>query len=166
METMINSKVNNNYDMQTLMNIVGQNAITTTQISQQLGIVTNSINAVRSDIDTLKGDMIQLKLNEEITTAQQETIIESARKRICYILSYNTDDISKYMKIFIQRLYADTRSHAGLGSKIARTKKGDYQRVIDYIEAWIPKCGCAELKLEADKRAESRRKAKEMGYDC
>lgn len=51
---MINSKVNNNYDMQTLMNIVGQNAITTTQISQQLGIVTNSINAVRSDIDTLK----------------------------------------------------------------------------------------------------------------
>lgn len=86
METMINSKVNNNYDMQTLMNIVGQNAMTTTQISQQLGIVTNSINAVRSDIDTLKGDMIQLKLNEEITTTQQETIIESARKRICYIL--------------------------------------------------------------------------------
>lgn len=122
METMINSKVNNNYDMQTLMNIVGQNAMTTTQISQQLGIVTNSINAVRSDIDTLKGDMIQLKLNEEITTTQQETIIESARKRICYILSYNTDDISKYMKIFIQRLYADTRSHAGLGNKIARTK--------------------------------------------
>lgn len=44
--------------------------------------------------------------------------------------------------------------------------KGDYQRVIDYIEAWIPKCGCAELKLEADKRAESRRKAKGMGYNC
>ena len=68
MEAIVNSNVNNNYDMQTLMNIVGQNAMTTSQISQQLGIVTNSINAVRSDIDTLKGDMTQLKLNEEITT--------------------------------------------------------------------------------------------------
>lgn len=163
---MINSKVNNNYDMQTFMNIVGQNAMTTTQISQQLGIVANSINDVKSDINTLKGDMTQLKLNEEITTTQQETINELARKRVCYILNYNNDDIYRYMRIFIQRLYADTRSHAGLGSKVSRTKKGDYQRVIDYIEAWIPKCGCAELKLEADKRAESRRKAKEMDYDC
>lgn len=54
---------------------------------------------------------------------------------------------------------------AGLGSKIARTKKGDFQRCIDYIESWIPSCGCAELRNKADKKAEARRKARELGYD-
>ena len=164
MEMMTNT--NNNFDMQTLMNIVGQSAMTTNQISQQLGIMANSVNTMRNDINGLKNDMEQIKLNEEITTTQQENIIEIARHRVCDILNFNDDDIHMYLKTFITRLYADTRDKAGLGSKIARTKKGDYQRVIDYIEAWIPECGCAELKLKADKRAESRRKAKELGYDC
>lgn len=29
---------------------------------------------------------------------------------------------------------------------------------------WIPSCGCAELRAKADRNAEARRKAKELGY--
>lgn len=163
MDQIITTK--NNYDMQTLMNIVGQSAMTTNQISQQIGIVVNSVNTMKGEINTIKEDMFQLKYNEEVTTTQQENIIESARNRVSYILNYDNEEISKYFRTFIQRLYSDTRRCAGLGSKISRTKKGDYQRVIDYIEAWIPECGCAELKIEADTRAEARRKAKEAGYN-
>ena len=49
-------------------------------------------------------------------------------------------------------------------SKIARTRKGDYQRCIDYIEAWIPSCGCAELRSKADAYAKARLEAKKLGY--
>ena len=65
---------------------------------------------------------------------------------------------------FNQRLYTDCRKYAGLGSKIARTKKGDYQRCIDYIEAWNPSCGCVALREKADKNAKARLKARELGY--
>ena len=44
------------------------------------------------------------------------------------------------------------------------TKKRDYQRVIDYIEAWIPSCGCAALRSKADANAKARAEAKALGY--
>lgn len=112
----------------------------------------------------MKEDIIQLKENEEITTTQQEMIIELARKRVIIIIGDDPLEIKKYFKIFIQRLYKDTRQNAGLGSKIARTKKCDYQRCVDYIEAWLPSCGCAELRAKADANAKARLEARKLGY--
>ena len=134
------------------------------QQSNLLSGLANTVVGVQEDVSTLSNDMEQLKMNEEVTTTQQETIVESAQKRICEILGDDELERRKYFKIFIQRLYKDTRQNAGLGSKIARTRKGDYQRCLDYIEAWIPGCGCAELRARADRNAEARRKAKELGY--
>ena len=161
-----NNNINDNYDMQTLINIVWQGAATTNQVSQQLGLVVNSVNVLQSDMRGIKDDINQLKLNEEVTTTQQENIIETARRRVCEILDFDNDEIHKYMKTFISRLYTNARTYTGLGSKISRTKKGDYQRVMDFIEAWEPKEGCGGLKNIADERAESRRRAKEQEYDC
>lgn len=161
-----NNKNNTNFDMQTLMNIVGQSAATTNQLAQQVGVVANSVNILKTDVREIKEDLEQLKLNEEVTTTQQETILEKAKSKIYNILGDDDDEIHKYFKTFICRLYSDARSYAGLGSKISRTKKGDYQRVIDYMEAWEPKCGSGELKERADRKAESRKRMKEQGYDC
>ena len=115
-------------------------------------------------VEILGNDIEQLKLNEEVTTTQQETIIESAQRRVVEIIGNDPLERKKYFKIFIQRLYKDTRQNAGLGSKIARTRKGDFQRCIDYIEAWIPSCGCAELRAKADANAKARVEAKALGY--
>lgn len=166
MKNFLDKKNDGNYDMQSLMNVVGQSATTTNQLAQQVGLIANSVNILKTDMSEIKEDLAQLKLNEEVTTTQQETILEIAKGKICNILGYDDDEIHKYFRTFIGRLYSDARSYAGLGSKISRTKKGDYQRVVDYIEAWEPKCGCGELKEKADRRAESRRRAKEQGYDC
>ena len=81
------------------------------------------------------------------------------------LLNNDTNEIDKYFKVLVQKIYADAHKYAGLGSRISRTKKGNYQVVIDYINDWYPECGCAELKIETDARAETRRKAKEAGYN-
>lgn len=130
-----------------------------------IGGLSNSVDRIGIDLGKLGLDVEQLKLNEEVTTTQQETIIEAAKKRVCEILGNDEFEQKKYFRIFVQKLYGDTRRSAGLGSKIARTRKGDFQRCIDYIEAWIPSCGCAELRAKADRNAEARRKAKELGYE-
>lgn len=126
--------------------------------------LSNTVSGISETMIGLSDDINQLKLNEEVTTTQQEIIVESAQKRVVEIIGDDPLEREKYFKIFIQRLYKDTRQSAGLGSKIARTRKGDYQRCIDYIEAWIPSCGCAELRVKADAYAKARLEAKKLGY--
>ena len=129
-----------------------------------LGGLSKTVGRIDDTVINLGNDIEQLKLNEEVTTTQQETIIEAAQKRVTEIIGDDPLERKKYFKIFIKRLYKDTRQSAGLGSKIARTRKGDFQRCIDYIEAWIPSCGCAELRARADANAKARLEAKKLGY--
>ena len=153
-----------NFDMQQLMNITGQTAMNINNMSRQLGVVASAVNTLTDDVNSMKDDIEQLKMNEEITTTQQETIIVAAKRRVLEIIGNDPLEIKKYMKIFIQKLYKETRQEAGLGSKIARTKKCDYQRCLDYIEAWNPSCGCATLRARADANAKARLEAKKLGY--
>ena len=164
MNEMMKNTTNENIDLKQIENIVGQTAMNVNGISKQMGIIATAVDSMRTDIGGLKDRMDYLELNEEITTTQQETIIELARKRVLEIIGDDPLEVKKYFIIFIQRLYKDTRQNAGLGSKIARTKKCDYQRCIDYIEAWIPSCGCAELRAKADANAKARLEAKKLGY--
>ena len=164
MNEMMKNTTNENIDLKQIESIVGQTAMNVNGISKQMGIIATAVDSMRTDIGGLKDRMDYLELNEEITTTQQETIIELARKRVLEIIGNDPLEVKKYFKIFIQRLYKDTRQNAGLGSKIARTKKCDYQRCIDYIEAWIPSCGCAELRAKADANAKARLEAKKLGY--
>ncbi len=131
---------------------------------RMLGGLSKTVDGINDTVIGLSTDIDQLKLNEEVTTTQQETIIESAQKRVTEIIGDDPLERKKYFKIFIQRLYKDTRQSAGLGSKIARTRKGDFQRCIDYIEAWIPSCGCVELRAKADANAKARIEARKLGY--
>lgn len=166
MNEMTNYKENNeNFDMQQLMNITGQTAMNVNNISRQLGVVAIAVNTLTDDVNSMKEDIFQLKENEEITTTQQEMINELAKKRVLEIIGNDPLEIKKYFRIFVQRLYKDTRQNAGLGSKIARTKKCDYQRCVDYMEAWIPGCGCAELRAKADANAKARLEARKLGYE-
>lgn len=154
-----------NWDMQQLMNITGQTAMNLNNMGKQLGIVTTAVNGLTDDVNIIKAKIEKIEFNEEITTDQNNAIIETAKKRVCQIIGGDAFEIKKYFRIFVMRLYTDARKYAGLGSKISRTRKGAFQRCINYIEAWIPSCGCAKLKSEADEKAEAKRKAKSLGYD-
>lgn len=134
------------------------------QQERLLGGLSKTVGRIDGKVIDLGNDIEQLKLNEEVTTTQQEIIVESAQKRVIEIIGDDPLEREKYLKIFIKRLYKDTRQNAGLGSKIARTRKGDYQRCIDYIESQIPSCGCAELRARADANAKARLEAKKLGY--
>ena len=147
-------------------NIENTSALVNELKSQRLllGGLANTVNGINDHMTAIDTELNQLKSNEEITTAQSETLRYTAVKRVMEILGNDPFDQQKYLRIFIQRLYTDTRKNAGLGSKIDRTRKGDFQRCIDYIESWIPSCGCACLKERADLNAKARMQAKTIGY--
>ena len=90
----VNNNGNGDYNMQQLMNLIGHNADITGQIglnvqnmNKQMGIMASQMNGLMDDMSSVKGDIESLKLNEEVTTTQQETIIESAQKRVSEILN-------------------------------------------------------------------------------
>lgn len=137
------------------------------RIKGQEMVLTNlseDVHDVRQQVKTMSGDIEQLKMNEEITTSQQESIVDAARRRICETLGNDPLTHKKYFRIFIQKLYSDCRKYAGLGSKISRTKKCDFQRCVDYIEAWVPSCGYEALRAKADANALARLEARKLGY--
>lgn len=164
MENFMTNNNEENFNMQQLMNITGQTAMNVNNMSKQLGIMNTAIGSLTADVDTMKNDITQLKENEEITTTQQENINHMAKEKVLSILGKDPLEVQKYMRTFIQKLYSDTRRYAGLGSKIARTKKCDYQRCVDFIDAWVPNGGYTALKEKADRTAAARLKAKELGY--
>ena len=169
MNAIMNYENNNlectNFDMQQLMNITGQTAMNINNMSRQLGVVASAVDTIRTDVDGLTCRINILEQKEEVTTEQAATINRAIRKRVIDILGNNEFDLEKYRRIFHSRLYSDARKSAGLGNTYHATKKENYQRVIDFVEAWIPSCGCAELKRKADIKAEARRQAKELGYN-
>jgi len=131
-----------------------------------LGGVATTVKDIGDNVSNLNDRMYNIEQNEEITTEQNENITSSVRRRIFEIIGNDELDLHKYYRIFAQRLYSNARRNGGMGSKVSRTKKRDYQKVIDFIEAWTPSGGCAKLKMEADIKAEARRVAKQQGYDC
>ena len=161
-----------------IMELVGKTAEIATANTESTAVILTKLHAQEqllnglsktvTGIDNRNGelgnDIEQVKMNEEITTTQQENINELARKRVLEIIGDDPLEVQKYLRIFIQKLYKETRQNAGLGSKVARTKKCDYQRCVDYIEAWIPSCGCASLRAKADANAKARLEARKLGY--
>ena len=131
---------------------------------EKINLINNALSSIQEKVSNHSTRLDQLELNEEITSEQEIVIRDSAKKRVFTIIGDDVLDYQKYFRSFISKLYTNARKEAGLGSKISKTRKGDYQRVINYIEAWTPKNGCAGLKEEIDIKAEAKRKAKELGY--
>lgn len=103
MNEMTNYNGNNeNFDMQQLMNITGQTAMNVNNMSKQLGVVATAVNSLTDDVNTMKEDIIKLKENEEITTTQQEMIIELARKRVIIIIGDDPLEIKNISKFLFR----------------------------------------------------------------
>ena len=131
---------------------------------QVIGNLTKSVADIDTAIKQLNDDFEIFKLNEEVTDAQATSIRSACERRVCEILGENALERKKYFNIFIKNLYKDARKYGVLGSKIATTKKGNFQRCIDFAESWVPSCGCATLTERADRTATANREAQKLGY--
>ena len=135
-----------------------------TENKEKIKLINTALSSIQEKVSDHSNRLDQLELNEEITSEQEIVIRDSAKKRVFTIIGDDVLDYQKYFRSFISKLYTNARKEAGLGSKISKTRKGDYQRVINYIEAWVPKKGCSGLKEEVDTKAAAKREAEALGY--
>ena len=116
-------------------------------LSGQLGGVVKELSGLRKDYSDLTQRMNDLELEEECTTYQITIINETAKKRCSEILGGHKNI---YYRTFMKKIYKEARLYAGLGHCMSATKKKDYDRVINFLESWIPRCGIQNLKNQVD----------------
>lgn len=134
-------------------------------VSTQMDVVFKRVNSLSNKMSVVEDKIHQLEYNEEITDRQKTAIQEAMRKRVAEITRFDETEMARYYRGFSVVMIYDLKRTGGMGSKIATTKKGDFQRVINNIEAWMPKIGCMELKHEIDRKARKRKIARMNGYE-
>lgn len=152
------------FDMQQLMNLCGQNMITVNNLSRQMGLVANKVDSLDKCMTKLVDRVDGIELRSEIDSDQEERLRKTVNKRVYEILHYDPLEIAKYSRRFFSRCWSDAKRDAGVAASYKATKKENYQRAIDYIEAWFPREGCAAFKDKIDEAAKARRKALDKGY--
>lgn len=124
--------------------------------------LSNSMANTNAKLESMRGEIDQLKFNEEITTDQHNKIRNSAHRRVYSLIGEDQYSKDHYFGTFVKRLYADMRRNYGLGPQIERTKKRDYDRIMEGIENWYPYGGVKALMAEIDKREEERKRYREL----
>lgn len=152
------------FDMQQLMNLCGQNMMTVNNLSRQMGLVANKVDSLDKCMTMLVDRVDGIELRSEIDSDQEERLRETVNKRVYEILHYDPLEIAKYSRRFFSRCWSDAKIDAGVAASYKATKKENYQRAIDYIEAWFPREGCAAFKDKIDEAAKAKRKALDEGY--
>ena len=150
--------------MQQLMNLCGQNMMTVNNLSRQMGLVANKVDSLDKCMTMLVDRVDGIELRSEIDSDQEERLRETVNKRVYEILHYDPLEIAKYSRRFFSRCWSDAKRDAGVAASYKATKKENYQRAIDYIEAWFPREGCAAFKDKIDEAAKVKRKALDEGY--
>ena len=115
-------------------------------IKSVVGGVLTQMNGMNDTIIGYGDRLDNLEYSSELTTTQVSIFVEKSRARVYDFLNKDTED-EKYYRIFILDLYRFLKRY-GKASKIERTEKRFYERIIRGIDEWIPDIE----KLKARKR--------------
>ena len=92
-----------------------------------------------------------LEENEEITTEQCGALEDAIRRRVTGLLGYGSFDYKVYFGEFSKKLRRDAHYKLTVPLKLSKTRKRDFQRYANFIEAYIPDNGVTGLKEDLDK---------------
>jgi hypothetical protein len=160
----------NELDMNTLLKVTQNTAMSVSDLSEQMGLVANRVNENTQRIIALEDRLTSHERTETINRAQARRIKKSVIERVNYLLGIEyeggkvADECVKvdvfYRGGFISRCYTDAKSHSKMGGSYTETLKVDFDEVMDYIESWVPEVenGVEGYKRYLDIRREERMK--------
>ena len=157
-------------DSNELMEVVKQTAFNVAGISEQMGILTNSVRELKleqtkqaKNIEAINNRMQNYEDSVRVTRSQAQNIRNSVHARAAQLLNIHykdgiiTDETGlyndKYYRSgFISRLYVDARKQSRLGTPYSETLRRDYEECLKYISEWNPPTGTDGYKAYLDAR--------------
>ena len=161
---------NTSMDMNTLLKVTQNTAMSVNGLAEQMGLVVNRVNENTQRIIALEDRMTSHERTETINRAQARRIKKSVIERVNKVLDIKyeggkvADECVRvdvlYRGGFISRCYTDAKNHSKMGGSYTETLKVDFDEVIEYIDAWKPEVegGVEGYKHYLDIRREEREK--------
>lgn len=152
-----------------LLQITQNTAMSTAAQSQQMGLVLNKIGNIENDLAGIHNDIDNINANKRVERHQALRINKAIHARVAYLLGIKksggrvADECievdQRYRGGFISRAYHDARTHSKLGTPYSETLKADFDEVLRYIESWVPEVdgGIEGYKHYLDIRRDVRR---------
>lgn len=148
------------YDMQALMNLMGQNMEIAARTNATVGDLAKRQDVFDERIENIENRIETIQSTSEIDYSQQLNIRAAVHRR-CFILlkipSRKTErtasDYARYRKyfgLFTRRCYNECSRLGHLRVPYRMTKKAHYEDAIEDINAWVPSNGVSGLMMEKD----------------
>lgn len=154
--------------LEKLMEVNMQTAGNVNALSQQLGIISNKVDSLGTEVASVKDRMQTYEDAIRVSRPQADSIRRAIHSRACDVLDIKykdgvvTDDSIRsdtvYKPGFISKIYSDARKFSLLGTPYYETARKDYGAVLDYINGWLPQVGVEGYKSYLD----ARRRAKQL----
>ena len=141
-----------------VMKIVKQTAFNVQGISEQMGIISAEVKAMKleqrkqaNEIQALNDRMQNYEDRVRVTRSMSQNIKNSIHARVRELLKIEyingvvtAESIyaDKYYRPgFISRCYTDARKESRLGTPYSETYQRDYEEVLEFINKWVPPTG-------------------------
>lgn len=154
--------------MNEVMEALKLSAMTSQRVSEQMGLLTTKVNQHEEKIQALEDRQHYYEDNLRITRSQGKNIKKAVIGRVNDLLGIEFEGgkvaeeciaiDQKYRGGFISRCYTDAKRDGVMSECYWETPRSDYDRCIEYIEAWIPQVdgGTTAYKKYLDIRREER----------
>ena len=163
-----NNPNNNDKDPNGLTKLMERATMNIIGLSKQMGIMNETVEEIKGDMSELRAEMADVKADVKglqddqfVDLIKADNIRKSAQSRVAELLEIEFDErggvtdesrynYTHYYSKFISRLHCDARNAGLEGPRIYATPRKTYQKLIDYINDWVPMRGVDGLKSYYD----------------
>ena len=154
--------------MEQVLESLKLSAMTSQRVSEQMGLLVSKVNQHEDKLQRLEDRQNYYENNMRITRSQGKQLKRAIQGRVNDLLKIRREGgvvapecietDMKYRGGFIARCYTDAKHSGVMAECYWETPRGDYDKCMEYIEAWVPQVdgGTEKYKEYLDIRREER----------
>lgn len=125
------------FDLNKLLQITQNNAMNNMSLSNQMGVMANTMGELQQRFTVLEGRMTQHEHTVTLTNYQTKEMYQAVHHRIAELLRTDGGHSSYYGR-FCSKLWRDAKAHSKMAQDYKFTLQIDFDEVMEYIGSWYP----------------------------
>ena len=165
-ELMTMNETMNIIDMQELLRITQNTAMNTSNLSEQMGLLSMTATEHDQRITALETWKDRHILTETVSHPEYDNIYNAVHNRAKYLLGLRYDENGyildecrpirdKYYGKLVSKIWSDSKRKSRVARSYRDTLKRDYDEVISYLDAYVPDGGMQAFREYVDKKADN-----------
>ena len=153
-------------DMSELLRITQNTAMSTSNLSEQMGLVMRRTNENTQRIVALESWRDRHELTEVVSHVEYDNIYNAVHRRARFLLKLKYDENGvildecrpirkKYYGRLVSRIWNDSKKYSRVARSYRDTLKRDYDEVMTYLGAYVPKGGMQAFMEDVDKSSDA-----------